>query len=70
LTVLCCHDDKERLRIFLEPPNQRDGQIRDLPYFGKRIFGESFSKRKFHSPASLAAASHKATPKPGSLDSI
>jgi hypothetical protein len=41
--------DKERLGIFLEPPNQRDGQVRDLPYFGKRILGKFFALEKSHS---------------------
>jgi hypothetical protein len=33
--------DKERLRIFLEPPNQRSGQVRDLPYNGKQFLSKN-----------------------------
>jgi hypothetical protein len=32
--------DKERLRIFLEPPDQRSEQLRDLPYYGKQFLSK------------------------------
>jgi hypothetical protein len=61
--------DKERLRIFLEPPDQRSGKFRDLTHFGKQFLSKK-SEEIFYSLASSFAACARATPKPGSLASV